>query len=100
MSSPSFNDPVRQRIHNILYTDTPLVRKDVIWMLMWIKKNVAEGVPALRELPQPRLLTNFHYFSEAAMALANQRPGCEDEMARIRSWLIEASYGLVEPPER
>lgn len=100
MSQPSFTDPVRKKIHNILHSDYPLCRNDVIWMLMWIKKKVAEGDPALRELPQPRLLINFHYFAETAMALAKQRPGSEDEMERIRTWLAEASHGLIDPPVR
>ncbi|WP_010269941.1 hypothetical protein [Paenibacillus senegalensis] len=100
MSHPSFKDPVHKRIHDILHTDIPLCRNDVVWMLMWIKKKVAEGDPALRELPQPRLMINFHYFAETAMALTNRRPGSENEMEQIRRWLAEASYGLVDPPAR
>lgn len=96
MMSSRSADPIRNRINQILHPHYPLCRNDVIWMLEWIKKKVAEGDPALLELPQPRLLRNFHYFAETAMTLVHRRPGTEHEMDRIKYFLAEASYGLNE----
>ncbi|WP_336786274.1 hypothetical protein [Paenibacillus sp. MMO-177] len=82
------------RIDRILSPDHPLCREDVVWMLEYIKKKVADGDPALRDLSQPRLLKNFHYFAEASMLLIRRKHYSEQEATRLRNCLIEASYGL------
>ncbi|ACT02439.1 hypothetical protein [Paenibacillus sp. JDR-2] len=83
-----------ERIDRILSPDHPLCREDVVWMLEYIKKKVADGDPALRDLSQPRLLKNFHYFAEASMLLIRRKHYSEQEATRLRNCLIEASYGL------
>ncbi|MCM3626365.1 hypothetical protein M3194_03140 [Paenibacillus glycanilyticus] len=82
------------RIDRILSPDHPLCREDVVWMLEYIKKKVADGDPALRDLSQPRLLKNFHYFAEASMLLIRRKHYSEQEATRLRNCLIEASHGL------
>lgn len=82
------------QIDRILDPDHPLCRADVVWMLEYIKKKVADEDPALMDLTQPRLLQNFHYFAEAAMSLINRRHCCDQEADRLRDWLREAAYGI------
>ncbi|CAM3356067.1 hypothetical protein PALU110988_18325 [Paenibacillus lupini] len=86
--------PSNVRMDRILSPDHPLCREDVVWMLEYIKKKVADEDPALRDLSQPRLLKNFHYFAEASMLLIRRKHYSEQEATRLRQCLIEASYGL------
>lgn len=81
-------------IDRIMDPDHPLCRSDVVWMLQYIKKKVADEDPALMDLSQPRLLQNFHYFAEVAMSLINRKHYCDQEADRLRDWLREASYGI------
>lgn len=88
------NQLTNDRIDRMLSPDHPLCREDVVWMLEYIKKKVADGDPRLRDLSQPRLLKNFHYFAEASMLLIRRKHYSEQEATRLRTCLIEASYGL------
>lgn len=88
--------PTDQRIRTILDPEHPLCRDDVVWMLGYIKKKVADEDPAFMDLSQPRLLKNFLYFAEAAMALIQRRHCSDQEADRLREWLREASHGLVD----
>lgn len=83
-----------QRINRILNPDHPLCREDVVWMLEFIKKKVADGDPALMDLSQPRLIQNFHFFAEASMSLIHRRHYSHQEADRLRTWLKEAAFGL------
>ncbi|SFE13200.1 hypothetical protein SAMN04487969_101224 [Paenibacillus algorifonticola] len=83
------------RISRILNPNHPLSREDVIWMLEYIKKKVADDDPALTGLSQPRLLRNFHCFAEAAMSLIHRGRASDQEADRLQGWLKEASYGLT-----
>lgn len=85
---------IQQRIDTILHPDYPLCRDDVVWMLEYIKKKVADEAPELLSLPQPRLLRNFQCFAEASMILIKQRSGCSHEADRLRRCLSEAYNGL------
>ncbi|WP_051250903.1 hypothetical protein [Paenibacillus harenae] len=87
-------DLTEKRIHRILDPDHPLCREDVIWMLEFIKKKVADEDPAILDLSQPRLMQNFHFFAEAAMSLIHRRHYYDQEADRLRDWLREAAYGL------
>ncbi|MCR2804870.1 hypothetical protein [Paenibacillus soyae] len=87
-----------QKIKQILDPEHPLCREDVVWMLGYIKKKVADEDPSLMDLPQPRLMQNFLYFAEAAMALIMRRHYCDQEASRLRHLLRQAAYGLI--PER
>ncbi|CAM4255145.1 hypothetical protein L1N82_01050 [Paenibacillus tarimensis] len=89
MSHP-FEHPADKRLQQILNPDHPLCKEDVIWMLDYIKKKVADGDPVLSDLPQPQLLKTFSYFAEAAMLLIHRRPGSEQEINRLRSQLTES----------
>lgn len=91
---PSPHHPTRQRIRTILDPQHPLCRDDVIWMLGYIKKKVADEDPALLGLSQPRLLQNFHGFAEAAMALIGRKHYSDQEADRLRHYLRQASFGL------
>lgn len=86
--------PTQRRIDRILDPGHPLCRDDVIWMLEFIKKKVADEDPALMDLSQPRLLQNFHYFAETAMALIQRKYYFDQEADRLREWLKQAAYGL------
>ncbi|MCU6709000.1 hypothetical protein M6D81_09735 [Paenibacillus sp. J5C_2022] len=83
------------RVRRILDPAHPLCRDDVIWMLGYIKKKVADGDPLLSDLSQPRLMHNFLSFAEAAMALLQRKHYCDQEADRIRHWLREAAFGLM-----
>lgn len=95
-SNPHLSDshPTQLRISRILNPDHPLCREDVVWMLEYIKKKVADEDPALMDLSQPRLLQNFHFFAEAAMSLIHRRHYYDQEADRLRDWLRQAAYGL------
>lgn len=86
------------KIKQILDPEHPLCREDVVWMLGYITKKVADEDPSLMDLPQPRLMQNFLYFAEAAMALIMRRHYCDQEASRLRHLLRQAAYGLI--PER
>jgi hypothetical protein len=74
--------------------DYPLCREDVVWILEFMKKKVADEAPELLSLPQPQLLKIFQSFSEASMILIKQRSGCGPEGDRLRTCLIEGVLGL------
>ncbi|MFD1955119.1 hypothetical protein ACFSL6_13300 [Paenibacillus thailandensis] len=86
--------PNDKRISVIMDPNHPLCREDVVWMLEYIKKKVADKDPSLLGLAQPRLIQNFHAFAEAAMSLVHRRHCSEQEADRMRSWLREAAFGL------
>ncbi|MFF2484181.1 hypothetical protein [Paenibacillus sp. NPDC058071] len=91
--------PTERRVNQILNPDHPLCREDVIWMLGYIKKKAADEDPAFLNLSPPRLLKNYYYFAEAAMALIHRRHCTAHEADRLRSCLLEASYGLFVQEE-
>ncbi|MBB3114412.1 hypothetical protein FHS18_006533 [Paenibacillus phyllosphaerae] len=87
--------PARSRFDRMLSTDYPLCREDVIWMLEYMKKKMADEAPLLASLPQPQLLQSFQSFAEAATILIKQRSGCGPEADRLRSCLLAAADGLL-----
>ncbi|WP_127587609.1 hypothetical protein [Paenibacillus koleovorans] len=91
---PSNNE---QRLARILSPDHPLCKEDVVWVLEFIKKKVADGDPRLLDLAQPRLLQNFQHFADASLMLLQRRPCCGQEADRFRISLREAAYGLYTP---
>ncbi|MDQ8733501.1 hypothetical protein [Paenibacillus sp. LHD-38] len=93
--------PTQMRINRILDPAHPLCREDVIWVLEFIKKKVADEDPALMDLSQPRLMQNFLFFAEAAMSLIHRRHYSDQEADRLRNWLRLATFGLItdNPPE-
>ncbi|GGD65381.1 hypothetical protein [Paenibacillus nasutitermitis] len=74
--------------------DYPLCREDVLWVLEFMKKKVADEASELLSLPQPQLLRIFQCFSEASMIMIKQRGGSGTETERLRSCLIEGILGL------
>lgn len=90
----TFEDQTKRKLKQILDPTYPLSRDDVVWMLGYITKKVADQDPAITGLSQPRLLQNFHAYAEVAMALINRRSNSEQEAERLRAWLREASHGL------
>lgn len=86
----------QKRIDLILDPGHPLCREDVVWMLDYIKKKVADEDPSLMSLSQPRLMQNFLFFAEASMALIQRRHNCDQEADRLRHWLKQAAYGLIQ----
>lgn len=88
--------PAQSQLNSILDPEHPLTRSDVIWMLEFIKKKVADEDPALMDLSQPRLLQNFRFFAEASMALIQRRNYYDQEADRLREWLKQAAYGLLD----
>lgn len=92
--SRPFQDQTKRKIEQILDPTYPLSRDDVVWMLGYITKKVADQDPSILGLSQPRLLQNFHAYAEAAMALINRHSSSEQEAERLRAWLREASHGI------
>lgn len=88
--------PAKLKLKQMLDPQYPLCRDDVIWMLDYMKKKVAEEDPHLLGLSQPRLLQNFRFFAEVALQLIHRRPVCDHEADRIRKWLKEAFYEIIE----
>lgn len=95
MQSAAYPKPPNRRLEQILSPNHPLCKEDVVWVLEFVKKKVAEQDPNLLDLPQPRLLKNFQHFAEAATTLLHRRPGPVNEAERLRASLIEATYGLM-----
>jgi len=87
-------NPNRDRLNKILSPSHTLKRDDVIWVLDYIKKKVADKDPVLMTLPQPRLVENFQYFAEVAMMLLHRNSFYDQELERLKSYLKEALYGL------
>lgn len=96
MAPAAFIPRPQRKLEQILSPHHPLCKEDVIWMLEYMKKKVAEEDPHLLGLSQPRLLQNFRCFAEIALQLIHHRPVCDHEMDGIRKWLQEASFGLGE----
>lgn len=97
MQSVLPSNPTCSRLEQILNPDYPLCKDDVLWILEFIKKKVADEDPRLLELSQPRLLKNFHFFAEVAMMLIHKRHRCEQELDQLKQWIDEATYGLNAP---
>ncbi|MDF2718464.1 MAG: hypothetical protein K0R28_5389, partial [Paenibacillus sp.] len=56
MQPAVFPKPPDRRLEQILSPNHPLCKDDVVWVLEFVKKKVAEQDPRLLDLPQPRLL--------------------------------------------
>jgi len=95
MQQTVYPKPPDRRLEQILSPNHPLCKDDVVWVLEFVKKKVAEQDPRLLDLPQPRLLKNFQHFAEAATMLLQRRPSCVSEADRLRTALMEASFGLL-----
>lgn len=96
-NEPDGFDPTRTKLEQIMDPTRPLCKEEIVWMLEYIKKKVAEEDPSLMDLSQPRLLQNFRYFAEIALMLIQRRNGFDHEADRLRRWLQEASHGLHMP---
>jgi hypothetical protein len=88
------SDKVQHKLEQILEQSHTLCKEDILWILEYVKKKVADQDPSLLELSQPRLLKNFHCFAEVAMMLIHRRHKCEQELDLLKSWLYEATHGL------
>lgn len=93
---PLFQSTSQSRLEQILHPSYQLCREDVVWILEFIKKKVAEEDPKLHGLSQPRMMENFRYFAEVAMMLIHHRSGFDQEADRLKMWLREAAYGLQD----
>lgn len=88
-------DPAARKLEQLMSPHYPLCKDDVIWLLEYIKKKVAEEDPELLDLPQPRLLQNFRYFAEVAMLMIHRRPFFDQDGDRLKQWMAEAAHGLL-----
>lgn len=93
-SQSSIPNAAQRKLEQILNPAHPLCRDDVVWILEFIKKKVAEEDPGLKDLSQPRLMQNFRYFAEISLMLIHRRGGFEYEADRLKDWIHEASFGL------
>ncbi|MWC26770.1 hypothetical protein [Paenibacillus sp. MMS18-CY102] len=82
-----------KRLNRLLDHSYPLCREDVIWVLEYIKKKLADADPKLMDLSQPHLVKAFHSFAEASMSLIQRKHG-DHEVDRLRRWLTDAVEGL------
>jgi hypothetical protein len=92
-SVPVIHNTVQGKLEQILQPGYPLCREDVVWILEFIKKKVAEADPNLPGLSQPHLIRSFRYFTEIAMMLINRKNGFDQEAEHLKMWLREAAYG-------
>ncbi|ULL19951.1 hypothetical protein DVH26_25235 [Paenibacillus sp. H1-7] len=99
-SSGIVPNAVQHKLEQIMDPAHSLCREDVVWILEYIKKKVAEEDPHLMDLSQPRLLQNFRYFAEISLMLIQRRNGFDQEADRLQTWIAEASFGLhpAKPP--
>jgi hypothetical protein len=72
-----------------------LCRDDILWVLHYIQQKVAQGDPALLELPKPRLLRNFKYFGDISMLLLSRTGTNYLDQDNVRACLLEAMHGLI-----
>lgn len=93
-SSSIVPNVVQHKLEQIMDPAHSLCREDVVWILEYIKKKVAEEDPKLLDLSQPRLLQNFRYFAEISLMLIQRRNGFDQEADRLKDWIYEASFGL------
>lgn len=93
-SHSASTNPAQQKLEQLLDPARPLCKEDVVWILEFIKKKVAEEDPGLKDLSQPRLMQNFRYFAEISLMLIHRRGGFEYEADRLKDWIHEASFGL------
>ncbi|MFD0680413.1 MULTISPECIES: hypothetical protein [unclassified Paenibacillus] len=89
----------QRKLEQILNPAHTLCKEDVVWILEFIKKKVAEEDPHLMELSQPRLMQNFRYFADISLMLIQRRNGFDQEADRLKNWISEATYGLTPPPK-
>ncbi|MEF3354885.1 hypothetical protein PV403_17140 [Paenibacillus sp. GYB006] len=82
------------RITRIFEPGYVICRDDVLLVLHYVQQKVALEDPLLMDLPKPRLITNFQYFSEAAMLLLGEHTSSYSTQERLRTCLHEALYGL------
>ncbi|MCD1257959.1 hypothetical protein B5M42_003765 [Paenibacillus athensensis] len=94
----AYPDPTRGKLDQLLHPGYPLCKEDVVWILEFIKKKVAEEDPQMQVTSQPHLIKNFLYFAEVAMMLIHRRNGFDQEADRLKKWLREAAYGRQDSP--
>ncbi|MDF2926852.1 MAG: hypothetical protein K0R57_5766 [Paenibacillaceae bacterium] len=94
MCQENSRDAAGRKLELLLDPYHPLCREDVVWLLEYIKKKVAEEDPSLLELTPPRLLRNFRYFAEISTLLINNRTVGDQDAQRLKQWLSEAAFGL------
>jgi hypothetical protein len=92
----AYQNRTKGKLEQILHPSYTLCKEDVVWILEFIKKKVAEEDPLMQGLTQPRLLKNFRYFAEVSLMLIHRRNGFDQEADRLKMWLREAAYGLQE----
>ncbi len=92
---PALNQNASPRLEKILSPQHILCKEDIIWVLDYIKNKVVEEDPRLLALPQPRLMTNFLNFAEAAMLIIHRRQVFDQESDRLKAWIAEACHGLT-----
>jgi len=90
----AYSNHTQGKLEQILHPSYVLCKEDVVWILEFIKKKVAEEDPRMQGLAQPRLLKNFRYFAEVSLMLIHRRNGFDQEADRLKMWLREAAYGL------
>jgi hypothetical protein len=96
MQPALFSDPTAQHLEQILNPAHTLRKDDIIWVLEYIKKKVADEKLHLIELSQPQLLKSYCYFAEVAMMLIHQRhPNHETD--RLQKLIREAVEALKPP---
>lgn len=88
--------PAGGRIERIRDPSRPVCREDLVWLLHAVKKKVADGAPALQDLPRPQLIALFRDFAEAALVLLEGRTRNAEELERARRGLAEAVLMLCE----
>jgi len=60
------------RIDRIRDPARPACRDDLIWLLHAVKKKVADGAPALQELPRPQLISALPRFRRGGAGAASR----------------------------
>ncbi|MCM3784277.1 hypothetical protein M3231_14930 [Neobacillus mesonae] len=91
--------PLSSRISRIFERGHVICRNDVLLVLHYVQQKVASEDPLIMNLPKPRLIESFQYFSEASLLLLNEHAAHHYTQERLRKCLKEALYGLYEEPD-
>ncbi|WDH81472.1 MULTISPECIES: hypothetical protein [Paenibacillus] len=88
--------PSPSRIARIFQTGHVICRDDVLFVLHYVQQKVASEDPLLVDLPKPRLIQSFQYFSEASLLLLDEHASHHCTQERLKKCLKEALFGLYE----
>ena len=83
-----------ERLDKIFDPRHPLRKDDVIWVLDFVKSQIAAPSARVAKLNKERLLENFRCFAEVAMLMVQHQRLTHPQGEQLKHWLYEACHGL------